>query len=1542
MLDSQQKETQSLTQRSAQRDAMLPKYPIPSFRKIKNAVLRDAENRLDSVGLEELTQALTVLDTPLEDSFTSAAAALGSADNWATPRFKQFLLSLRTPLCENSLTMCLKCPASDQVSATAVLLRGLAQTYTDDTTTEVIGSNGAGKNFETAQLAQMFATTRIPGMNEDRLKMYPTSTHVVLWARGRAYSVDTLDASRYPVPVSTLAAQVRQILETSRKSEVCTSIASLSTNLTRDRWAAAREVQLAENAEGLNAIESAITTIALHDSKVYRKDERMRLARADTHNVYSDKTLGFSIFEDGAIAARVDHTVCDGGFLALFMQVLSGHMARLPSSIAESSKVSPLSEVSFPGPIESVTAPLSAVPKVRKIFNIQQNADVLDLLRSTRMLNIAIQLAFQATVFAVFKNTKVLMSEPTSVRAFREGRCDPNYILTKESITLSQAMQDGASIEELFPMFTTSMVRYRSLMRETKDGAAVGPGIAILRNIVEAMPDTDDKAAILDTLLTYKSPSIFFTGAPLTPFLDAVEAFVFAPNQLAFTYIGSHDKLTFSVGASGSYTTGMDAFQPVFEKYLLQLGTIATATASVEAMYPSKSLPILSSYGVGKDVATEGGTVAIHAGAGEEFGLAPHEKEIVEFTMSIVILVAQQELAAGVHAVDIAQNCVVALENCVFFNAGKGAVLNEEDEHELEASIIDGDTGECGAVAVLQTIMNPVLAARVVMDHSMHPFLTGEAADNFAAANGCATVPNSYFTSHARSTQLAAVRRDGLPSTHPQTVGAAVLDRHGHLAVASSTGGVVNKHAGRIGDTSVVGAGVFANQDVGVACSGQGDAFLRRSVASKIGFQHESTNMQKILDELRSQTGATGAAVKVHKNGQIDIAQTSRAFFVAAGEKGKRAWSKVLLLTEVEMPAYFEDKVLTARLSSQPTTMGDTLLHLNSGALSAMKRHDFIDTVLAAKKASLILTAGIKVDRVALVATGDDQIRLIPLHGVSSEWKSVTAVEEEYNESFLGYIDSKSGPKQSDAALEALRQKISAEKAPAMSLAFNGATEDNNLFARIIRGEVEQWRVWESDSHVAFLTPFPNTPGYTVLIPRSHLNSDILGLADTDLYDLAAAIHDVSALLKKSLGVERVGIIFEGMEIDYAHAKLIPIMGNVDPAASIPTEEFSRFYPGYVSSKPGPSAHANSLQPVHDSLMKASNTTRTICPQSTWPDPSTHCIQALKLPWYQALYHILNTLFHGTVQFFNEDIKYEYALTPLTTDCISSPMGLGSDSSPVNIDLLGQTTYLADSMQFTLEYLLRFNKSVPGVYYIAPSFRGEDPDSTHLNQFFHIECELRGTLEDAMKTAEGYIYSLTKTYNEHHRALIKEMAGTTAHLDGLLQSFNPAIGFPQITLDDAIASMPDPQHWDWVDGSNHALGRKLTRSGERVLISRFDGFVWLTEMDHLSVPFYQAYSSSERSPPRSKAKAADLLMGLGETLGLGQRHATAEEAAAALDHHGVGRESYQWYLDIRDAMPLATSGWGMGSERFLCWLLRHDDVRDMALIPRLKGKKFLP
>ncbi|PNP43201.1 hypothetical protein TGAMA5MH_05136 [Trichoderma gamsii] len=341
-----------------------------------------------------------------------------------------------------------------------------------------------------------------------------------------------------------------------------------------------------------------------------------------------------------------------------------------------------------------------------------------------------------------------------------------------------------------------------------------------------------------------------------------------------------------------------------------------------------------------------------------------------------------------------------------------------------------------------------------------------------------------------------------------------------------------------------------------------------------------------------------------------------------------------------------------------------------------------------------------------------------------------------------------------------------------------------------------------------------------------------------------------------------------------------------------------------------------------------------------WQNPQTFATKAIQDPWYTAMFGLQSTLFHSSIDFFHRQMGYKYLIVPITTNSISSPMGLGSDSQPVSIELHGEQTYIADSQQFVLEYALRLQDGLAGSYYVGTSCRGEDPDATHLNQFCHVECELLGGLDSGMKVANDYVVSLTESLLREHADAIRAYAGSTSHLDSLIQLYKSnGNAFPTITLDEALAlpEMTDDM-WKYAVEGEPQFGRSLTRKGERMLIEKYGGACWLLEMDHLSVPFYQAYTDDGFK----KARCGDLLLGLGEVVGCGQRHQTEEEALQALAQHEVDPQEYAWYLEMRRTKPLTTTGWGIGTERFLSWVMQHDDIRDIQLLPRLKGVECNP
>ncbi|MDW6003462.1 asparagine synthetase A [Vibrio mangrovi] len=316
-------------------------------------------------------------------------------------------------------------------------------------------------------------------------------------------------------------------------------------------------------------------------------------------------------------------------------------------------------------------------------------------------------------------------------------------------------------------------------------------------------------------------------------------------------------------------------------------------------------------------------------------------------------------------------------------------------------------------------------------------------------------------------------------------------------------------------------------------------------------------------------------------------------------------------------------------------------------------------------------------------------------------------------------------------------------------------------------------------------------------------------------------------------------------------------------------------------------------------------------------------------PWYKLLAELQSFVSVETYRYWDSQSLKTMHL-PVTTNAVSSPMGLGSDSLPVKIDLFGIETYLADSMQFMLEYGCRFFDE--GSYYVMPSFRGENASKRHLCQFYHSEIEVPVDLKATMALAEGYIKHLAKGILDKFSARIAEYSGDISHLEQLV---NHKGHLPRVTFDEAAEILNhDPAYIEVNEGG----WRTITHAGERKIIEHFKGFAWVTHYDHLSVPFYQAYADQDRKT----AACADLLFGLGEIIGLGERHETADQTLDALELHQVPAEDYRWYVEMKRKTPMKTSGFGMGVERFLMWVLSHDDIRDMQILARFNDAKTEP
>ncbi|MEM6291782.1 MAG: isoaspartyl peptidase/L-asparaginase, partial [Myxococcota bacterium] len=233
---------------------------------------------------------------------------------------------------------------------------------------------------------------------------------------------------------------------------------------------------------------------------------------------------------------------------------------------------------------------------------------------------------------------------------------------------------------------------------------------------------------------------------------------------------------------------------------------------------------------------------------------------------------------------DAVEAAIMVMEDSPLFNAGKGAVFTHDGHNELDASVMDGATGKAGAVAGVRQVKNPIQAARAVMQASPHVMLSGAGADAFAAEQGLTRVEPDYFKTPMRWQQLQrALGSDSVALDHDLpppgadkfgTVGAVAVDKQGHLAAATSTGGMTNKRWGRIGDSPIIGAGTYADDETcAVSATGHGEFFIREAVAHSVcarmafGGASLPDAAHAVVFEQLDPTGGTGGIIAVDANG---------------------------------------------------------------------------------------------------------------------------------------------------------------------------------------------------------------------------------------------------------------------------------------------------------------------------------------------------------------------------------------------------------------------------------------------------------------------------------------------------------------------------------------------------------------------------------------------------------------------------------------------------------------------------------------------------
>lgn len=282
--------------------------------------------------------------------------------------------------------------------------------------------------------------------------------------------------------------------------------------------------------------------------------------------------------------------------------------------------------------------------------------------------------------------------------------------------------------------------------------------------------------------------------------------------------------------------------------------------------------------------------IAVHGGAGDfsRASLTLEREAVVRATLAEALESGRRILATGGSSLDAVVAAVKVMEDSAQFNAGRGSVTTSDGTHEMDASIMDGNDRRAGAVAAVTTVKNPVEAARAVMEKSGHVLLAGPGADRFAKEQGLAIVDPAYFRSgeHRQQDQRPREKRGALAGeTKLGTVGAVALDRAGNLSAATSTGGIEGKRPGRVGDSPIVGAGTWAENDgVAVSATGTGEMFIRTTAAHDIAalVKYKGIALQAAADEVLGKVraiGGRGGVIALDRSGEAVFSFTTKGMY---------------------------------------------------------------------------------------------------------------------------------------------------------------------------------------------------------------------------------------------------------------------------------------------------------------------------------------------------------------------------------------------------------------------------------------------------------------------------------------------------------------------------------------------------------------------------------------------------------------------------------------------------------------------------------------
>ena len=284
--------------------------------------------------------------------------------------------------------------------------------------------------------------------------------------------------------------------------------------------------------------------------------------------------------------------------------------------------------------------------------------------------------------------------------------------------------------------------------------------------------------------------------------------------------------------------------------------------------------------------------IVIHGGAGWFSDMSAKEVKAIEKGLKESLDIGYEILESGGSSTDAVVEAIVVLEDNELFNAGKGAVYTSEFKQELDASIMVGRNNEAGAVASVTNVKNPIRLARYVMEETKHVMFSSKGAERVAKNAGLEIVYPNYFYQKNRLDDAKSIKKE---NSKMGTVGVVAIDKEGNIAVGTSTGGMTNKMPGRIGDSPIIGAGTWAENNVcGVSATGHGEFFIRFNVANEICdlIKYQSKNVNEaaeiVIENLKS-IGADGGVIVLDAQGNaamtFNTPAMARAYKNSKGEE---------------------------------------------------------------------------------------------------------------------------------------------------------------------------------------------------------------------------------------------------------------------------------------------------------------------------------------------------------------------------------------------------------------------------------------------------------------------------------------------------------------------------------------------------------------------------------------------------------------------------------------------------------------------------------